>query len=125
MSIRKDRVRAIGFLKARANLAPDQLQTQALNMIEAVKALAIMQKNLLKYESFRADGGSGKLVNALGLRETDFNLMVMAEAESHEIMHETLTDPEYLKILDGALQTFTTHEDFHVFPAEFVTIIDK
>jgi hypothetical protein len=38
---------------------------------------------------------------------------------------QTLTDPEYLKILEGALQTFTTHEDFHVFPAEFVTIIDK
>ncbi|KAJ6554810.1 hypothetical protein B0H19DRAFT_1154543 [Mycena capillaripes] len=126
MSIRKDRVRAIGFLKARVGLTEEQLQMQAFDMIEAVKALPVMQKNLLKYEvSFRADGGSGKLVKALGLPETDFTMMFMAEAESHEIMHETLTDPEYLKILDGAFQTITRKEDVHVFPAEFVTIIDK
>ncbi|KAJ7438799.1 hypothetical protein B0H11DRAFT_2293665 [Mycena galericulata] len=126
MSFRKDRVRAIGFFKARANLTPDDLQSRAFEMIEAVKAIPIMQKNLLKYEvSFRADGGSGELVKALGLRETDFCAMVMAETESHEKMHEALTDPAYLKILEGALQTITSHEDFHVFPAEFVTIIDK
>jgi hypothetical protein len=62
MSIRKDRVRAIGFLKARANLAPDQLQTQAFDMIEAVKALPIMQKNLLKYEVVSRHIHAGSLV---------------------------------------------------------------
>ncbi|KAJ7745894.1 hypothetical protein DFH07DRAFT_13467 [Mycena maculata] len=126
MSFRKDRVRAIGVLKARADITSEELQTRAFALVEAVKALPIMQKNLLKYEvSFRSDGGSGELVKALGLRETEFSVMVLAETDSHEKMHETLTDPEYLKLLDGALQTITTREDFHVFPAEFVTIIDK
>jgi hypothetical protein len=62
MSIRNDRVRAIGFLKARTNLAPDQLQRQAFDMIEAVKALPIMQKNLLKYEVVSCQIHQGSLL---------------------------------------------------------------
>jgi hypothetical protein len=44
---------------------------------------------------------------------------------AHIIPPQTLTDPGYRKLLAGALEHITTREDFHFFPAEFTTIIDK
>ncbi|KAJ7732761.1 hypothetical protein DFH07DRAFT_780868 [Mycena maculata] len=46
ISVRKDRVRAVGFFNARTNIT----EARAFDMIEVVKAILIMQKNLLKYE---------------------------------------------------------------------------
>ncbi|KAJ7510849.1 hypothetical protein B0H11DRAFT_2183597 [Mycena galericulata] len=127
MPFRKDRVRAIGVFKARAELHPAELEARALRMVDAVKSLPIMQENLLKYEvSFKVEKGSGgTLANELGLHETGFTTMILVEAESHEKIHATLTDPGYRKLLAGALEHITTLEDFHFFPAEFITIIDK
>jgi chorismate mutase len=50
MTIRTDRVRAIGVFKARTGLTPADIQARAAKMVEAVKALPLMQENLLKYE---------------------------------------------------------------------------
>ncbi|KAJ7106579.1 hypothetical protein C8R44DRAFT_745067 [Mycena epipterygia] len=126
MSFRKDRVRAIGVFKARAELTPDQLQARALKMVEAVNALPIMQQNLLKYEvSFKVESSSGTLAGALGLRETELSAMVLVEAESHEKIRETRTDAGYRRLLASSLENITSREDFHFFPAEFVTVIDK
>ncbi|KAJ7875581.1 hypothetical protein B0H14DRAFT_3437141 [Mycena olivaceomarginata] len=95
-------------------------------MIAAVQAPPIMQKNLLEYEaSFKTERLSGTLASGLGLRETEFSVMILVEAATHEKIHETLTDPGYRKLLAGALEHITTREDFHFFPAEFVTMIDK
>ncbi|KAJ7798033.1 hypothetical protein B0H14DRAFT_3492980 [Mycena olivaceomarginata] len=126
MTIRKDRVRAIGVFKARAELSNDDIHARAEKMIAAVKALPIMQQNLLKYEvSFKTERPAGTLASELGLQETEFSVMILVEAASHEKIHETLTDPGYRKLLAGALEHITTREDFHFFPAEFTTIIDK
>ncbi|KAJ7745895.1 hypothetical protein DFH07DRAFT_1063077 [Mycena maculata] len=125
LSFREDRVRVVGFFKARPNFTPEEVRTKALEMIATVKAFSIMQKNLLKYDVSFISNGSGGLVKALGLRETEFCAMFVLEFGSHEQMHETLTDPEYLKHLDSALQTITSREDLHLFPAEFLTVIDQ
>ncbi|KAJ6559541.1 hypothetical protein B0H19DRAFT_1260253 [Mycena capillaripes] len=126
MAIRTDRVRAIGVFKARTELSSDDIHARALKMVESVKALPIMQENLLKYEvSFKTERPSGTLASELGLQETEFSAMILVEAASHEKIHETLTDPGYRKLLAGALEHITTREDFHFFPAEFTTIIDK
>ncbi|KAJ7259786.1 hypothetical protein C8J57DRAFT_1515152 [Mycena rebaudengoi] len=112
MLFRKDRVRAIGVFKARAELTREKVQELALKMVEAVK-------------SFKAERVSGTLASELGLQETEFSAMVLVEAESHDKIHEALTDPGYRKLLAGALEHMTTREDFHFFPAEFMTIIEK
>ncbi|KAJ6499497.1 hypothetical protein DFH09DRAFT_1376041 [Mycena vulgaris] len=126
MSVRTDRVRAIGIFKARAGTTSDKLNDRAAKMVETVKALPILQQNLLKYEvSFKAETGAGTLANALGLHETDLSVMILAEAESHEKLRQTLTDPGYRKLLAAALEHLTTAEDFTFFPAEFITIIEK
>ncbi|KAJ7323890.1 hypothetical protein DFH08DRAFT_346647 [Mycena albidolilacea] len=126
MVVRKDRVRAIAVFKARSELSSADILARAEQMIAAVQALPIMQENLLKYEaSFKTERPSGTLASELGLRETEFSVMILVEAATHEKIHETLTDPGYRKLLAGALEHITTREDFHFFPAEFVTMIDK
>ncbi|KAK7045213.1 hypothetical protein R3P38DRAFT_3177438 [Favolaschia claudopus] len=126
MTLRKDRVRAIGIFKGRAELTDSDLRARADKMIEGVKALPIMQENLLRYEvSFKTERPEGTLASELGLQETPFQVMILIEAASHEKIHETLTDAGYRKLLAGALEHITTKDDFHLFPAEFVTIIDK
>ncbi|KAF8134125.1 hypothetical protein K438DRAFT_1997837 [Mycena galopus ATCC 62051] len=126
MAIRTDRVRAIGVFKARTELSSDDIHARAQQMIDSVKGLPIMQQNLLKYEvSFKTERPTGTLASELGLQETEFSAMILVEAASHEKIHETLTDPGYRKLLAGALEHITTREDFHFFPAEFTTIIDK
>ncbi|KAJ7601889.1 hypothetical protein DFH06DRAFT_1311735 [Mycena polygramma] len=126
MSLRKDRVRAIGVFKARTQLTEDDIHARAGQMIQAVKALPIMQENLLKYEvSFKTERPGPTLASELGLQETEFSAMILVEAASHDKIHETLTDPGYRKLLAGALEHITTREDFHFFPAEYTTIIDK
>ncbi|KAJ6529921.1 hypothetical protein DFH09DRAFT_1184894 [Mycena vulgaris] len=126
MSVRTDRVRAIGIFKARAGITPAELQESTSKMVQTVKALPIMQQNLLKYEvSFKAETGAGTLASALGLHETDLSVMVLAEAESHEKLRKTLTDAGYRKLLADALEHLTSAEDFHFFPAEFITIIEN
>ncbi|KAJ7829298.1 hypothetical protein B0H14DRAFT_3465803 [Mycena olivaceomarginata] len=113
MTIRKDRVRAIGVFKARAELSNDDIHARAEKMIAAVKALPIMQQNLLKYEggwagreqSFKTERPAGTLASELGLQETEFSVMILVEAASHEKIHETLTDPGYRKLLAGRWST--------------------
>ncbi|KAJ7161167.1 hypothetical protein C8R46DRAFT_270532 [Mycena filopes] len=126
MSLRTDRVRAIGLFKARGELTPDQLQERAMKMVSVVRELPIFQENLLKYEvSVKTEQPAGTLASALGLQETEFSVLILVEAESHEKIRAALTDDSYRKLLAGALEHITTREDFHFFPAEFITAIDK
>ncbi|KAJ6453700.1 hypothetical protein C8R45DRAFT_630289 [Mycena sanguinolenta] len=126
MPFRTDRVRAIVVLKARDGLSSDDIRARVGKMMDSVKALAITQENLLKYEvSVKAERPIGTLAGEMGLRETEFSVMVILEAASHDALHETLTNPEYRQLLSGTLEHFTTTEDFHIFPAEFMTCIDK
>ncbi|KAJ7142820.1 hypothetical protein C8R44DRAFT_866108 [Mycena epipterygia] len=126
MSFRTDRVRTVVVFKGREDLAPDQVRALVLQVVEDFKALPIVQKNILKFEiSLRVDGEHTKLANALGLRETEFHALSVVEAESHEKILEVVADPEYRKLLENILQEITGAENFHAFPAEFVTVIDK
>ncbi|KAJ7023649.1 hypothetical protein C8F04DRAFT_1233152 [Mycena alexandri] len=126
MSLRTDRVRAIGIFKARATLTPEQLRELAMKNVAVLKQLPIIEENLLKYEvSFKTEQPSGTLASEIGLRETDFSIMILIEAVSHDKIRATLTHESYRKLLAGALEHITTLEDFHFFPAEFVTVLDN
>ncbi|KAJ6453712.1 hypothetical protein C8R45DRAFT_944938 [Mycena sanguinolenta] len=120
------RARAIAIFKTRTQLSPDDVRANLNKMIESVNSLPIIQENILKYEvSIKSERPSGTLAGELGLQETEFSAVVLIEAASQDKLHETLTDPGYRKLLAGALEHFTTREDFHFFPAEVTTVIDK
>jgi hypothetical protein len=57
---------------------------------------------------------------------TNLNAPDLVSGE-HNIPHNirTVSQKTYRKLLAGALEHMATREDFHSFPAEFVTIIEK
>ncbi|KAJ7657343.1 hypothetical protein DFH06DRAFT_1473309 [Mycena polygramma] len=120
------RVRAIGVWKGRRDFSHDEIAASAPQVIEHVKSIPIIQKNILKYDvSFKVEPAATTLASALGLKDTDFTCVILVEGASHEKIREALTSPEYLAVINGALDKSTTPEDFHFFPAEFISIIDK
>ncbi|KAF8178994.1 hypothetical protein K438DRAFT_1843356 [Mycena galopus ATCC 62051] len=126
MSLRTDRVRAVGIFKHREGLSREDAKTHGPRIIEMVQAIPIAQQNLLKYEiTVKAERLPTTLASDLGLKETGFSTLIIAEAASHEKLREVLTSPEYKKIIQGALDNATTIDDYHYFSGEFVTVIDK
>jgi len=124
--LRSDRVRAIGIFKSRPCSSNENDKVNGPRLVEAVKAIPIVQQNLLKYElSFKAERLGKTLANDLGLQDTDFSVMVLVEGASHEKIREALMSPEYRKVVSGALEHSTALENYHWFSAEFVTVIDK
>ncbi|KAF7369437.1 hypothetical protein MVEN_00273000 [Mycena venus] len=122
--LRTDRVRAIGVMKLRSTLSNEDLKANGLRLIEVVKSIPAVQQNILKYEITIKKPGL-TLGPDMGLNETEFGIMVLVEATSHEKIREALTSPEYKKIVAGALENATTLDDYHWFSGEFVTVIDK
>ncbi|KAJ7610720.1 hypothetical protein DFH06DRAFT_1233262 [Mycena polygramma] len=122
--LRTDRVRAIGIMKLRANVAGEDLKAKAQGLIAAVKAIPAIQQNILKYEITVKHPGL-TLASEMGLKESDLGLMVLVEAASHDKIKAALTSPEYKKIVADALATTTSIDDYHWFSGEFVTVIDK
>ncbi|KAJ7901500.1 hypothetical protein B0H13DRAFT_2335987 [Mycena leptocephala] len=124
---RTDKVRAIAIWKpTRGEFTAEQVKENAPKVIEHVRAMPIMQQNITKYEvSFKAERLDKSLASDLGLKETDFSVMILVEGTSHQKIREALTSPEYKEVVKGALDHATTLDDFHFFSAEFVTVIDK
>ncbi|KAF7344956.1 hypothetical protein MVEN_01658200 [Mycena venus] len=126
--LRTDRVRAIGLMKFRSSLSNEDLKANGLRLVEVVKSIPAVQQNILKYEltlQVPKEKLGTSLASALGLKETEFGMMVLVEAASHEKIREALTSPEYKKIIAGALEHATTLDDYHWFSGEFLTVIDK
>ncbi|KAJ7056701.1 hypothetical protein C8F01DRAFT_1257354 [Mycena amicta] len=118
--LRTDRVRAMGLMKFRSSLSPDELKANGPRLIEVIKSIPAFQQNILKYElTFKNEHHGALLASELGLQEADFGMMVLVEASSHEKIRE------YKSIIVGALAHTTTVEDYHWFSGEFLTVIDK
>ncbi|KAJ6483112.1 hypothetical protein C8R45DRAFT_1215047 [Mycena sanguinolenta] len=126
-SLRTDRVRAIALIKNKTGVSnEDTIKSAAARLVERVKAMPLVQKNILKYElTVKVDRLPTTLAHDLGLKETEFTSMILIEADSHEKIRETLTSPEYKEIIKGALEHLTTPEDYHWFSGETLTVIDK
>ncbi|KAJ7867448.1 hypothetical protein B0H13DRAFT_2351943 [Mycena leptocephala] len=124
---RTDKVRAIAIWKpTRGEFTAEQVKENTPKVIEHIRAMPIMQQNITKYEvSFKAERLDKSLASDLGLKETDFSVMILVEGTSHQKIREALTSPEYKEVVKGALDHATTLDDFHFFSAEFVTVIDK
>ncbi|KAF8178975.1 hypothetical protein K438DRAFT_1769113 [Mycena galopus ATCC 62051] len=126
MSLRTDRVRAVGIFKNRPGVTKEEAKAHGPRIVEMVKAVPLVQQNLLKYEiTIKTERLPTTLASDLGLKETQFACLILAEADSHEKIREVLTSPEYKKIIQGTLENATTMDDYHYFSGEFVTVIDK
>ncbi|KAK7035576.1 hypothetical protein R3P38DRAFT_3350718 [Favolaschia claudopus] len=126
MSLRTDRVRAVGLLRYRPGVTNEEAKANGPRLVETIKSIPIIQKNLLKYElTFKTERLGTTLASDLGLQEADTGVMVVVEAETHEKIREALTSPEYRKIIAGALENATSMDKYHWFSAEFMTVIDK
>ncbi|KAF8179023.1 hypothetical protein K438DRAFT_1257738 [Mycena galopus ATCC 62051] len=126
MSLRTDRVRAIGFFKHRAEVSKDEAKTKGPKIIEMVKAIPLVQQNILRYEiTFKSERLGTTLASDLGLNDTEFSCMILVEGTSHEKIREALTCPEYKKLIAGALEHVTTIENYHWFSGEFITVLEK
>jgi hypothetical protein len=53
MSLHTDRVRAIGIFKARRDFTPEEINESAPKVIEHIRSLEIIKKNITKYEVVR------------------------------------------------------------------------
>ncbi|KAF8167070.1 hypothetical protein K438DRAFT_1774808 [Mycena galopus ATCC 62051] len=126
MSLRTDRVRAVGFFKHRPEVTKDDAKTNGPKIVEKVKAIPLIQQNLLKYEiTFKAERLGTTLASDLGLNDTEFFCMILVEATSHEKIREALTCPEYKRVIAGAIEHATTVENYHWFSGEFITVLEK
>ncbi|KAF8179031.1 hypothetical protein K438DRAFT_1769167 [Mycena galopus ATCC 62051] len=126
MSLRTDRVRAIGFFKPRPEVTKEDAKANGPKIVEKVKAIPLIQQNLLKYEiTFKAERLGTTLASDLGLNDTEFSCMILVEATSHEKIREALTCPEYKRMIAGAIEHATTIENYHWFSGEFITVLEK
>ncbi|KAF7373160.1 EthD domain-containing protein [Mycena sanguinolenta] len=127
-SLRTDRVRAVALIKNRAGVSnEDTIKQAAARLMERVRAMPLVQKNILKYEiTVNVDHRlPTTLAHDLGLKQTEFSSIILIEADSHEKIRETLTSPEYKEMIKGALEHITSLDDYHWFSGETLTVIDK
>ncbi|KAJ6462276.1 hypothetical protein C8R47DRAFT_1202249 [Mycena vitilis] len=121
------RVRAIAVWKGKdLGQTPEQLKESGAKIVEHLKSIPILQEKLLKYDvSRKHETLPNTLAKDLGLKDTEFTTVIIVEAKTHEDIRAALTHPDYLAVVNGALEHATTLDDFHFFSAEFVSIIDK
>ncbi|KAF7371187.1 hypothetical protein MSAN_00754200 [Mycena sanguinolenta] len=110
LSPHRPRSRHCPLIKNKAGVSnEDTIKAAAARLIERVRAMPLVQKNILKYElTVKVDRLPTTLAHDLGLKETEFTSMILIEADSHEKIRETLTSPEYKEIIKGALEHLTT-----------------
>ncbi|KAF7373149.1 hypothetical protein MSAN_00522900 [Mycena sanguinolenta] len=124
-SLRTDKVRAIAIVKNKAGVTNEEtIKGAASRLVERVKAMPLIQKNITRYEvTVKVERMPNTLAKDLGLKDTDFTMMILVEADSHEKIREALTSPEYKEIIKGALEHVTTADDYHWFSGEILTVI--
>ncbi|KAJ7339022.1 hypothetical protein DFH08DRAFT_1082520 [Mycena albidolilacea] len=124
MSLHTDRVRAIGIFKARRDFTPEEINESAPKVIEHIRSLEIIKKNITKYEvAYKVEKFPKSLASELGLKESEYTTVIIIESTSHEKIREALSHPDYLAVIKGALENATDLDHFHFFSAEFVTLI--
>ncbi|KAL8709917.1 MAG: hypothetical protein Q9220_005367 [cf. Caloplaca sp. 1 TL-2023] len=87
--------------------------------------LHIFQKNILKYEQVHVDRTSLQSWKDDGHQVTDYDGIVVLEAESEEKIREVFQDQEYLDKLALNEAEFSERMSFTMMPANVVTIMDK
>ncbi|KAL8951900.1 MAG: hypothetical protein Q9222_002145 [Ikaeria aurantiellina] len=87
--------------------------------------LPIFQRNILKYEQIHVDRSSLQSWKDDGHQVTDYDGIVVLEAESEEKIREVFQDKEYLEKLAPNEAEFSERMSFTMMPANVVTVMDK
>ncbi|KAI4189222.1 MAG: hypothetical protein L6R41_001602 [Letrouitia leprolyta] len=87
--------------------------------------LPIFKKNILKYEQIHVDRTSAQSWRDDGHQVTDYDGIVVLEAESEEKIREVFRDKEYLEKLAPNEAEFSERKSFVMMPSRVVTIMDR
>ncbi|KAJ7140621.1 hypothetical protein C8R44DRAFT_866329 [Mycena epipterygia] len=144
MTFRTDRIRLVGFFRPVQGVSEEDSRTRLTEVVGKIKVLPIMNKHLLKYEvALRIP--SGELLNILNQSDNEYSAMLVVETETVEHLNEVntnsvrrpaalnvsnyvmqaLSDPTFLKLLDGAYENIFRRDDMPIFTTEIFSAIDK
>ncbi|KAL8998359.1 MAG: hypothetical protein Q9169_002572 [Polycauliona sp. 2 TL-2023] len=87
--------------------------------------LPIFKKNILKYEQIHIDHSSAQSWRDDGHKVTDYDGIVVLEAECEEDIRAVFRDEEYLAKLAPNEAEFSERSSFVMMPARMVTVMDK
>ncbi|KAF7324426.1 hypothetical protein MVEN_02643200 [Mycena venus] len=90
----------MGIHKAPPNLSREELEAKAGAVADAIVALPVVQKNLLKLEMISPNTLMDKHTNVLGFPEPAPTVVMSFEYESLETLDEMLKDPALQKVFE-------------------------
>ncbi|KAI4285257.1 MAG: hypothetical protein L6R38_000794 [Xanthoria sp. 2 TBL-2021] len=82
-------------------------------------------KKILKYEHIRINRASAQSWRDEGHQVTDYDGIVVLEAESEEDIRELFRDEEYLGKLAPSEAEFSERRSFVMMPARVVSVMDR
>ncbi|KAI1796519.1 hypothetical protein LXA43DRAFT_987989 [Ganoderma leucocontextum] len=126
-SLRPDRVRLAVLMAPKPGLSFEEFDRYWLDVHAKVfSSIAIVKRNLLKYEQFHLDPKYNDLVAAQSLArsKSPFRGIAIFEATSLDKIFEIFQDEEYLRAVVPDELNFFDHENAQILAGPFATIID-
>ncbi|KAJ7894888.1 hypothetical protein B0H14DRAFT_3125437 [Mycena olivaceomarginata] len=124
MSAPSSRVRAMGIFHAPVDLPKDVFHSKAEAIADAVLALPVSQRNLLKYELTIPNDNLDAYLGELGLPPPAGTVIITIEVETQEKLLEFAGDPDFQNIIATAKAGFSNVDSF-IFTVDVDTKLDK
>ncbi|RPD63933.1 hypothetical protein L226DRAFT_567889 [Lentinus tigrinus ALCF2SS1-7] len=124
-SLRSDRVRLVILVAPKPGLSPDECRSYWLNTHSKVfSSIAIVKRNLLKYEQFHFDSRYTAPMTAMipGYMPPPFFGMAIFEAETIEKIYEVFQDEEYRRVVVPDEENFMSRKDVQMLGGPLVTV---
>ncbi|KAI0326539.1 hypothetical protein GY45DRAFT_1258785 [Cubamyces sp. BRFM 1775] len=127
-AVRTDRVRLAVLMAPKPGLSFEEFDRYWLDVhAEVFSSIAIVKRNLLKYEQFHLDPKYDDIIAAQSLAKskTPFRGIAIFEATSLDKIFDIFQDEEYLRVVVPDEHKFFDHENAQILAGPFATIIDK
>ncbi|KAJ7282558.1 hypothetical protein C8J57DRAFT_1295697 [Mycena rebaudengoi] len=122
-SIRKDRVRLMGFLKKPDSITDNEFMAGWHAYAQKFKELDIVRENILKYEQTYVNEDILKMLESLGMSPLGFKAAAVLEGESYEKIFGAMKSEEYAQNMSHLQAGFV--ESVQWFPIDIVTVVGK
>ncbi|KAH9895237.1 hypothetical protein C8Q73DRAFT_665487 [Cubamyces lactineus] len=127
-ALRTDRVRLVVLMAPKPGLSFEEFDRYWLDVhAEVFSSIAIVKRNLLKYEQFHLDPKFDEIIAAqtLAKSKSPFRGIAIFEATSLNKIFDIFQDEEYLRVVVPDELKFFDHENAQILAGPFATIIDK
>ncbi|TFK85354.1 hypothetical protein K466DRAFT_646909 [Polyporus arcularius HHB13444] len=126
-SLRTDRARLVVLMAPKPGLSFEEFDRYWLDVHANIfSSIAIVKRNLLKYEQFHLDPKYEGVIAAspLAKSKTPFRGIAIFEATSLDKIFEVFQDEEYLRVVVPDEHNFFDPEKAQILAGPFATIID-